>query len=298
MSQRRHAVRLWLGQLGEAEPLLRLEPLLLEAFGTSATTVSTNGPESLRATNVRILMDAIAALPPEERVVPGWVLRGLIVSQGPPWSIGPQGEELRATILVQLLHCAANCVTLSGLPEARAYLEQPGFKLKEDTVFPLKAYLLSGETPDLLRKGARLVNRHCPAALNPSARRARDTPSLQVKRDVRNYWTTALLTTGWAMLRSWSFMLNMQAVLTIGTSVAGALAGIAVLETLWQVEEQVIESHWYFEEPAASLSASAAMVALNCLGGAFSLRFYCGVPFAINRLMKDDFLDAHRRFET
>lgn len=49
------------------------------------------------------------------------------------------GEELRATVLLQLLRTPSNASAAGKLPEVCDYLARPGLKRKEDTVWPLKA---------------------------------------------------------------------------------------------------------------------------------------------------------------
>merc|ERR1712226_1189693 len=113
-------------------------------------------------------------------------------------------EEMRIVLLLLLLQTPSNCEAAAQCSEICAFFQQPGFKMKEDTFWPLKAYLLSGETPDLLRRGARLINKQSPNAIDVvTARSKRDTPSLQTKHDLRNFWTTALLTGTWAAFRAW-----------------------------------------------------------------------------------------------
>jgi len=183
------------------------------------------------------------------------------------------------------------------LPEVRRYLQQPGIKVKEDTFWPLKAYLLSGETPDLIRRAARLVSRQCPNTLEAPPRRARDTPSLEVKRDLRNAWTTVLVTSGWAAFRAWRGVLDLPAVWAMAQACAGALGGMAVLEGLWRAEEHVVQSKWYFEDTRAMLPCSAGMCLLNCCAWAWAFRYSVAVPFLFCRFMKDDFMDAYRNFD-
>merc|ERR1712224_1026907 len=148
----------------------------------------------------------------------------IVEAAGPPWDAGPQGEELRAVLLLLLMQTPSNCQAAAALPDVCLYLRQPGFKRKEDTFWPVKAYLLSGETPDLIRKISRLVARQCPDAdVELPPRRARDTPSLQSKRDLRNFQTTALVTLGWASFRAWRGVVSLAAALSIGKAAGCAL---------------------------------------------------------------------------
>jgi len=199
---------------------------------------------------------------------------------------------------LQLLRTPSNAAAAAKLPEVCQYLSSPGFKRKEDTAWPIKAYLLSGENPDLLRKGARLVSKQCPGAVEATQRRERDTPSLQIKRDLRNFWTTALITGGWAIFRGWTAIFTIQANLELAAGVCGALAGVAVLETVWRLEEQMIQSQWYWEDCYGTIPASAAMVLVNCAAVAWASRFACIAPFIVCRVFKDDYLDAYRTFDT
>eukprot|EP00928_Gymnodinium_smaydae_P062505 TRINITY_DN46359_c0_g1_i2.p1 TRINITY_DN46359_c0_g1~~TRINITY_DN46359_c0_g1_i2.p1 ORF type:complete len:472 (-),score=108.21 TRINITY_DN46359_c0_g1_i2:22-1413(-) len=288
------------GGLARLEPLLRIlfDPeAALEAI-QSAGGSSSFAIHSHRSDALGVLLDVAVALPPEERTVPPWVLSGLVTATGPPWDTGPQAEELRATLLVRLLGSPANCATAASLPEVRDYLQQLGAKAYFDTGWAMKAFLLSGETRDLLRKGALLVNRQCPGELEVAPRRPRETPSLQVKRDLRNAWTTALLTIGWTSFRTWTGGFNLAALVTIGKASAQALAGTGLLEGLWRVEESVIQSDWYYAGGYPMFGASASMVLANCVAGAWAFRFPTLVPFLICRLVKDDVLDAYRSFES
>lgn len=276
-----------------------LEPLLLEAFMPSkdVNEFAANSTSTHQEAVARVIFDVVAATPPEDRSVPACILHGLVLAQGPPWGAGPQGEELRATLLCQLLRAPANCQNAASLPEVCHYLEQPGMKRKEDTLWPIKSYLLSGETPDLIRRGARLVNRQCPGAVEVPPRHARDTPSLEIKRDLRNAWTTVLVTGGWAAFHSFPGVVNLQAVWTMARACAYALAGMGVLEGLWRMEERVIQSTWYFEERRLMLTCSAGMSLLNCVAFAWAFRCSIAVPFIFCRVVKDELLDAYRRFE-
>ncbi|CAE7515912.1 unnamed protein product [Symbiodinium pilosum] len=284
------------GQPGS--PLKAIEPILFEAFyedPASQTQTPGTSSDTHRALAAKIILDVVAACPFEERCVPAWVLSGLVKAQGIPWQVGPQGEELRATLLCQLLRTPSNAAAAGSLREVREYLGGAGMKRKEDTIWPLKAYLLSGETHDLLRRGAKLVTKQCPGSIELQMRRKRDTPSLQTKRDLRNLWTSILLTAGWASFRHWTAVFTAQAVLQLAAGVGGAIAGTLVLEAVWSAEEQVIQSDWYWQDAYGSVP-SAAMVVINCVALAWASRFSCILPFVACRLFKDDYLDAHRTF--
>lgn len=289
-----------------AEGILALEPLLQEAFGqrrkeylnTEALGVAAEMAASNQAHTVLVILDVVSATPPEERPVPAWVLSGLVAADGPPWSDGPQGEELRANLLLQLLKTPSNCVAAAALPEVMSYLRQPGMKAKGETLFPIRAYLLSGETPDLLRRGLRLVSKQCPEAVPElPTKRPRDTPSLQSKHDLRQVWTTALLSMAWSSFRAWRGVLDLKSVFIMARACGGGLLGVGALEALWRVEERVIESDWYFTELGPMLVCSAGMCVTNSLAVAWALRFSAVAPFAVSRMIKDPFLDAQRTYE-
>ncbi|CAJ1393818.1 unnamed protein product [Effrenium voratum] len=267
---------------GPGQPLRAIEPLLLDAFFQDSAS-ATRSPGTSADSH-------------KDRQVPSWTLSGLVKARGIPWQVGPQGEELRATLLLQLLRTPANAAAAAGQAEVCQYLAGPGFKKKEDTSLPLKAYLLSGETHDLLRRGAKMVVKQRPGAVEAQERRERDTPSLQIKRDLRNIWTTIQLSAGWASFWYWQGAFTLGAALQLVAGIGGALAGTAVLEVLWRIEEQVIESEWYWEGPY-SVPASGAMAVANCCALAWAVRFACIAPFLICRLLKDDSMDAHRTFE-
>ena len=55
------------------------------------------------------------------------------------------GEELRATVLLQLLRTPSNALAAGQLPEVCDYLARPGLKRKEDTLWPLKALKSRGK---------------------------------------------------------------------------------------------------------------------------------------------------------
>uniref|UniRef100_A0A7S0AS16 Uncharacterized protein n=1 Tax=Pyrodinium bahamense TaxID=73915 RepID=A0A7S0AS16_9DINO len=288
------------GEMYNNKALQAIEPLLVEAFSEQPETLreAANSASASQQTAVaRIILDVVAATLPDDRAVPPWVLSGVVSARGMPWDAGPQGEELRAALLCQLLRTPANCEAAASLPQVCRYLQQPGMKVKEDTVWPIKAYLLSGETPDLLRLGSRLVSRQCPNALEVRQRYKRDTPSLETKRDLRNAWTTVLITSGWAAFRAWRGVLDVPAVLAMARASAGALAGMSVLEGLWRAEEHVIQSAWYYKDSRAMVSCSAGMCLLHCLVWAWAFQFSVGVPFLFCRVVKDDFMDAYRSFE-
>ncbi|CAK8988423.1 unnamed protein product [Durusdinium trenchii] len=286
-------------EAGPGAPLEAIRPLLFDAFYQASESARAPGSstESHKAQATKIILDVVSACAPEERQVPPWVLSGLVRARGAPWQSGAQGEEVRATVLVQLLRTPANAQTAASLPEVCEYLARPGLKRKEDTAWPLKAYLMSGETHDILRRGARLVAKQRPGAVEPQLKRDRDTPNLQIKRDVRNAWSTILLTAGWAAMQHFSGVYTIQATLQMAAGVAGALGGTVVLETLWRLEELAIESEWYWKDPFGTVPASAVMVLANCGALAWAVRHSCIVPFLICRLFKDDYFDAHRTFE-
>merc|ERR1711879_1117222 len=139
------------------------------------------------------------------------------------------------------------------------YVKQTGTKRKADTIFPIRAYLLSGETPDLIRLCARLIAKQCPEALEAPPKRKRDTPSLQAKSDIRAVWTSVLLTAGYASLRSLPGTFDLAALLGVAATTGVALVVEGALEVLWFSEELMIESRWYFEEPNKMLAASLGM---------------------------------------
>jgi len=148
LTQRRVAA-LSLAAIGEessqGSALRAIETLLFEAFyedDASAMKAPGTSTDSHRAAAAKIILDVVAACPPEERTVPAWVLSGLVAAKGIPWEDGVQGAELRSTLLLQLLRTDSNALAAGRLPEVCKYLSQPGFKMKEDTVWPLKAYLL------------------------------------------------------------------------------------------------------------------------------------------------------------
>jgi len=302
LSQRRLAAQRLAATCAEAGmPLLAIEPLLVDAFLQDSKDPNPRAPgestESHRALAAKIILDMVSAADPEDRAVPLWVLKGVIKASGAPWQSGAQGEELRATLLLQLLRNSGNAEAAAASPEVCQYLSRPGLKKKEDTAWPVKAYLLSGETHDLLRRGARLVGKHRAEAMEPQPKRERDTPNLQIKRDLRNLWTTILLTAGWAAMQHFSGVYTMQATLQMAAGIAGALAGTTVLESLWRLEEMLIESEYYWEDVYGTVPASMAMMLANCISLAWAARFSCIVPFVFCRLFKDDYLDAHRTFE-
>lgn len=297
-----------LAPVGEASgnnaPLQALEPLLLDMFQPSASAeASRSNPmaaaaaTSHKATALRLLFDVVVALAPEDREVPPWVLDGLVAATGPPWDDGPRGEELRAMLLVLLLGSPANSQAAADLPGVCTYLQSPGMKTRDDTLWPFKSYLLSGETPDLLRRGARLVAKQRPGSIEVPPRKARDTPSLQVKHDMRSLWTTLLLTGGWAGFTAWRGSPNVKALINIAKSCGTALGGMAVLEGLWRAEERLIETPRYYNDPSYMLPCSAGMCLANCVALAWACRYSVAVPFAVCRLAKDDLMDTYRSFD-
>jgi len=310
-----------LGQISQRQvaivDVLRLEPagstgaynlldvvtVLRSAFESQTVEVSAapgsigTMSTSLQDAAVRIVLDIVSALPPEERSVPGWVLSSLVAARGTPWSDGPQGEELKASLLLQLLRTPSNCELAAALPDVLDYVQQPGIKAKADTVFPIRAYLLSGETPDLLRRCSRLIGKQCPGTVELPPRAPRDTPRLQAKHDVRNAWTTALITVCWASFRAWRGILDVNALIGMSRASASALAGMGVLEGLWRLEERMIESRWYYEDASLMLPCSAAMCLTNAVAWSWAFRLSALAPFVACRLVKDDFLDAYRSFE-
>lgn len=287
------------GEDGSA--LQAIEPVFVDLLASApqgspdASLVAAN---SHQAAALRIVFDILCATPPEQRTVESWVLSGLVMAQGPPWDAGPQSEETRVALLLLLLQSPENCKLAASLREVCTFVQQLGFKQKEDTLWPLKAYLLSGETPDLLRKCVRMINKHSPGAIEaPPPKARRDTPSLQLKHDLRNYWTTALLTGSWASFCAWRGTASVSALLALGQSVGGALGGIFVLESIWRMQEWLIQSTRYFEEPSVMYSGSAAMCLLNCVAWSWAFRAPVFLPFVICRVLKDDFMDAYRVFE-
>lgn len=301
----------WQGRLHALEPVFRqvfstslgstggstmqtLEPLLRLTFAPPSNELPASS--SLQASAARIVLDAVAATPANERQVPGWVLSGLVTAQGPPFNEGPQGEEIRAELLRELLRTPSNCDLSASLPDVLDYVQQPGMKSKADTFFPIRSYLLSGETPDLLRRCCRHISNQCPGALEVPPRAQRDTPTLQSKFDLRSIWTTALLTVCWATFRSWKGYLDMNAVIVLARASGRALAGVTVLEGLWRAEQHIIESEWYYKEAPAMMASSAGMCLSNCAAFAWALRMYAVAPFMASRLVKDDFLDSNRVF--
>jgi len=284
----------------EPSPLRALEPAFVGAlelqsqFGIGSSEISASQREQAG----RIFFDVVCAMPPESRGVPPRFLDALVQAAGEPWSSGAQGEEIRAAMLVRLLEAPENCLAVRTLPEVLLYLRQPGMKRKEDTVWPLKAYLLSGETPDLLRRAARQVNKECPETIDIPPRKApRDTPSLQLKHDLRNIWTTGLITAGWAMFQAWPGILDVSAVFTMLQAAAVSVGAMAVVEGLWRAEEHVIQSPWYFEHPEQMLASSLGMCALHCTVWAWAFRYSTLLPFIFCRLVKDEFSDAYRAYE-
>jgi len=251
--------------------------------------------------SARILFDVVLATPAVERVVPPWVLSGLVRTAHAPWGSCARGEELRVALLVLLLEAPGNCWTVaSSLSEVRHYLQQPGVRLKANTIWPLKAYLLGGETPDLLRRGALLVNMRCPGSIDvpEEIRYERETLSLQAKHDLRNAQTTALLTAGWATV-VWLARgpVGARGISSLMRACVCALGSVAVLEGLWRAQERIIETEWYFSESCGTLLCSAGMCVLNCAAWAWALRYSAFLPFAVCRFAKDDIVETFRSFE-
>jgi len=243
-------------------------------------------------------LDIISALPPEDRAVPSWVLSGLVCSRARPWTDGPQGEEWRTSVLLQLLRTPSNCEKAAKLPEVMAFVQRPGMKMKADTIFPLRAYLMSGETPDLLRLCSRLIAKTVPEAFSdpPDKKAPRDTPSLQAKHDIRAAWTSMLLTVTYAALRSWPGAFDMPALTTVVVASGCALLAEGALEVLWLGQELMIESEWYYEERSKMLLASFIMSSVNAIAWAAAFQYYAMVPFFASRFVKDDFLDVYRSY--
>eukprot|EP00927_Polykrikos_kofoidii_P055069 TRINITY_DN49387_c0_g1_i1.p1 TRINITY_DN49387_c0_g1~~TRINITY_DN49387_c0_g1_i1.p1 ORF type:complete len:460 (-),score=60.68 TRINITY_DN49387_c0_g1_i1:13-1392(-) len=294
-------------QVGNAA-LRAIEPVLRDFLGdqrpkgvgvgggkNTELIAATSSAAAHRAASTRIVFDVVGALAPEDRAVPPWVLANLVTARGSPWGDGPQGEELRAFLLVQLLGSPSNCKAAAELHEVTTYLQQLGMKSKADTFWPLKSYLLSGETPDLLRRGSLLVNRQCPRALEVPPKRERDTPSLQLKWDMRNLWTTTLVTVGWAAFRAWRGVFDAQAALAIARACGGAFGAMSVLEGLWRAEEHIIQSKWYFDDGGAMLATSGAMCLVNSAAFAWACRYPVVFPFLLCR-GKDELTDAYRTF--
>jgi hypothetical protein len=286
-----------LGEEGGSS-LRALEPLFLDFLAGAPLDVADralSASASHNTTALRIFFDVVCATPPEERTVDPQVLHGLVTARGQPWDSGPQAEEVRVALLLLLLQSPDNCRAAASLPELCAFVQQPGFKQKEDTFLPLKSYLLSGETPDLLRRCVRLINKHCPGTIEaPPPRARRDTPSLQLKHDMRNFWTTALLTGSWASFCAWRGVANASALLALAKSVAAALGGVFVVESLWRGEEWMIQSARYFEDPAVMFAGSAGMCLVNSVVWSWAFRSAVAVPFIVCRVIKDDLMDAYR----
>uniref|UniRef100_A0A7S1FCY5 Uncharacterized protein n=1 Tax=Noctiluca scintillans TaxID=2966 RepID=A0A7S1FCY5_NOCSC len=271
-----------------------LEPLFLELFSTE--TADMRWTTSERETCLRILLNVVCATPCEKREVPGWVLSSLVSLRGEPFD-SPLQEEVRATLLVLLLDAPANCKLAAELPEVLEYFSQ-GFKKKEDTLWPLKAYLLSGETTDLVRKGARLIARECPGAIALPQKYDRETPSLQMKYDLRNMWTTTMLTVAWGAFRGWTGVVNVSSVFRMVRFAAGALGGVALLEGLWRAQESMIDAPWYCEESRVMLPCSAAMCGVNCAAWAWAFKRTAAMaPFTFCIFVKDDHSDSYRSFK-
>lgn len=280
-------------------PLRSLEPLYLELFANPSTSSDVPASSaSHKAAALRIVFDVVSATPAEDRAVPAWVLEGFVMARGSPWNLGPQMEECRLALLLLLLQSPQNCELAATMPTVCSFFQQTGFKQKEDTLLPLKAYLLSGETPDLLRRGARLINKQCPDSIEVLTPRVkRDTPSLQTKHDLRNMWTTVILTGSWAAFRAWRGVADVAALLAIARSCGAALGGMFVLESIWRIEEWIIQSEWYFKESTWMHAGSAGMCLINCLSFSWAFRYSCLVPFVGTRFVKDEFLDAYRVYE-
>lgn len=270
-----------------------LEPLFLELLSKEKGDMTRT--TSQRLTCLRILLNVVCAAPCEKREVPGWVLSGLVSLRGEPFD-SPLQEEVRATLLVLLLDAPANCKLAAELPEVLEYFSR-GFKKKEDTPWPLKAYLLSGETTDLVRKGARLIARQCPGAIALPQKYDRETPSLQMKYDLRNMWTTTMLTVAWGAFRGWSGFFTVPSMFRMVRSAAGALGGVAVLESLWRAQEFMIDASWYCEECRVMLPCSAAMCVVNSAAWAWAFtRTAAMAPFTFCIFVKDDLSDSYRSF--
>lgn len=284
---------------GQEQPLLAVEPLLKDMFeaASHASSVPNDRAVSHKAIYLRLVLDVVVAIPEEKREVPLWVLEGLVSAQGSPWDDSAQGEELRVTLLFLLLACPKNCIHAAGSQKVCDYVETPGMKRKEDTFWPLKAYLLSGETPDLLRRCARLINKQCPDSVLVPPKYKRDTPSLQIKHDFRSLWTTVLISAGWATVRTWRGVFDANAVFAMATACGGALAGMGLLEAVWRAEERVIESVDYFNNSQYMLLSSAGMCAAHCIAWAWAFQYHVLPPFLFCRLMKDGLMDSHRSFE-
>lgn len=288
---------------GEQQPLRVLEPLFAGMFQDLAAPQVGGAPSPLelaishKATYLRIIFDVVVAVPEEDRTVPSWVLKGLATVSGAPWDDSAQGEELRSTLFYLLLASPENCVAAASMKEVCDYFQSAGMKRKEDTVWPLKAYLLSGETPDLLRRCARLINKQVPGAISVPAKYMRDTPSLQIKHDLRGLWTTALITGVWAGCRAWRGVIDANAALAMAKSCGGALLGMGVLESTWRIEERLIDTKAYFEESRYMLSMSASICVAHCAVWAWAFQFNVLVPFLFCRLAKDSLMDSYRSYE-
>mmetsp|Transcript_9245 Transcript_9245/g.20655 ORF Transcript_9245/g.20655 Transcript_9245/m.20655 type:complete len:446 (-) Transcript_9245:36-1373(-) len=277
-------------------PLLRIESILRDVLKAHGSMALVRSPSHLEA-SLRIVLDCICALPAENRAVPDWVLTHLVTSSGEPWdTLGPQGEEIRATMMLQLLQCEANSAAAAKLPTVITYLSTPGIRLKADTLWPLKAYLLSGETSDLLRRAARLVVKQDPNAMELPPRCTRDTPNLQFKHDSRNLWTTVLGAFLWAASRSWRGVIDMKAILELTGAGAGGVGAILVVEGFWRAEELIIQTQKYFDDTLTMYAVSAGMCLEHSIVWSWAFRYPVLVPFLFVRLVKDNFLDSYRSF--
>ncbi|KAF4683183.1 hypothetical protein FOZ60_009507 [Perkinsus olseni] len=257
-------------------------------------------------TQLRVAMDVLFAVEPEDRVVTRQLLERLVTTNKEQWERYLTFQEYKAYILFKLLQNKENAREAATIPEVRQFIETGGKYVPYQSINPLKAKMYSCETHDTLLKCARLINQAVKDEGKPelmvkaSRKQIRESPPLERKLDYRTFEVITSGTASYAAIRT-LFMIRSLKIRNLemffGTALR-AIRGIWMAELLHRFEEHIIQMYWYYHDPKAMLATSAVMCAFHSVAYAWIFRNnpFCVAPFIWLRLVNDSTDDGYRFF--
>ncbi|KAF4686131.1 hypothetical protein FOZ60_005624 [Perkinsus olseni] len=159
-------------------------------------------------TQLRVAMDVLFAVEPEDRVVTRQLLERLVTTNKEQWERYLTFQEYKAYILFKLLQNKENAREAATIPEVRQFIETGGKYVPYQSINPLKAKMYSCETHDTLLKCARLINQAVKDEGKPeflvkaSRKQIRESPPLERKLDYRTFEVITSGTASYAAIRT------------------------------------------------------------------------------------------------
>ena len=303
ITQRRQAVRRIVDEHGFS--------IFLPVFKNLSSNEEILGQSHFES-NLRVAMDVVSATPARDRRVPLYVIEDLVSKNKNRWESKANEEvmrfrEYRALLLLKLLQNEDNAKMCRGSEILNEFLvneKEESFHVKYSAL-PFIPFLYTFKTEKLGYEYIDILERINTAAVGVTQTSQPPTQprlslKLDSKLDYQNFEKMVYLALCYSSLRyiplisEYSLPVLKQAALGMAKSAIGA----SILDTIYRIEEHVIQSKPYFESSRDSKSAlivSGMIVGIHTCAGAVILRY---LPFSFSPFLlmkfRDSFTDSFR----